>query len=81
MRKLLIPFVIVGCLCVVGCQDNRVKRGSSLLRVKTETAKKEFNEAETAEAKVKVAEEYFETAPALVNAIDDYVHGRNPDDK
>lgn len=81
MRKILIPAILLCCLALTGCpKDARAKRGSSLLRAKTDTAEQELKDAKTPEAKVKVAEDYFETAPGLVNAIDDYMHGREPAD-
>jgi hypothetical protein len=41
-------------------------------------AKEEFKAADTPEKKVKVAEAYFDNAPALLGAVDDYLHGRDP---
>lgn len=83
MRRILIPFsMLVLCVALTGCpKDSRAQRGSSLLCAKTDTAKQELEDAKTPEAKIKVAEDYFETAPGLVRALDDYMHGREPEEK
>lgn len=77
MRKFLLPGVLLACL-LTGCVDARVKRASSLSKVKVDVAKEEFDKAKTDADKVKVAGDYFETAPKLIGAVDDYLHGREP---
>jgi len=76
MRKIFL-LALVFCF-MTGCVDDRVKRASSLSRVKVTVAKEEFKAADTPEKKVKVAEAYFDNAPALLGAVDDYLHGRDP---
>jgi hypothetical protein len=77
MRKIL--FVLVLACCLTGCEkDARAQRASSLSKVKVDVAKAEFKAADTPEKKVKVAEVYFDNAPALIGAVDDYMHGRDP---
>lgn len=66
-------------LCLTGCQhDDRARRGSSLLDAKTRTAAKQIKDATTPEAKAAIADEYFEGAPELTKALDDYLQGRKP---
>ncbi len=66
-------------LLLTGCpKDDRAKRAASLNRVQVETAKKEYEAAPTPEKKDEVAKEYFETAPALIGVVDDYMQGRKP---
>jgi hypothetical protein len=78
MRKSLLLGVLLCCL-FTGCEaDSRVKRASALSVVKVETAKAEFDAAKTPEEQIKVAKNYFMTAPVLLQAVDDYVHGRQP---
>ena len=76
MRNFLIIPVIALALC--SCVDQRTKRASSLANVETQTAKKEYKAAKTPEEKVKVADEYFDTCPDLIQTVDDYLHGREP---
>jgi hypothetical protein len=76
MRKIFL-IVLISCF-LTGCVDDRCKRASSLSRVKVEVAKEEFKAADTPEKKTKVAEAYFDNAPALIGAVDDYLHGRDP---
>lgn len=76
MRNFLIVPVFVLLLC--GCIDARTKRASSLANVATQTAKREYEAADTPEKKVRVADEYFKEIPPIINAVDDYIHGREP---
>ena len=76
MRKILLALFVV--CAVSGCVDDRTKRASSLSKVKVDVAKTEFNAADTPEKKIKIAGDYFDNAPALIGAVDDYIHGRDP---
>jgi hypothetical protein len=76
MRKILL-LTLVFCF-LAGCTDDRAKRASSLSKVKVDVAKTEFNAADTPEKKIKIAGDYFDNAPALIGAVDDYLHGRDP---
>lgn len=76
MRKCLLICLLV--LCASGCVDDRIKRASSLTRTKAEVAKKEFEAAKTPEEKIAIAENWFNSAPKMLSAIDDYLWGRPP---
>jgi hypothetical protein len=80
MRRLCVSLAVLSlCLLLTGCPaDARIKRQSSLLDVKTKVAAEEFKAAATPEAKIKVAETWFETAPKMTQVLDDYLHGRKP---
>lgn len=78
MRFLPIVFVL---LLVSGCVDSRTRRAANLGYTKVKVSKQEFKDAPTAEAKVKVADEYFETAEPMMKAVADYVNGADPDAK
>ena len=70
---------LLAVLCLVGCaKDVRIQRASSLLNVKTQVATKEFQAAKEPAAKLAVAEEYFKNASEFTQAMDDYMHGRDP---
>jgi hypothetical protein len=73
-------FALITLLVLLtGCpKDERIKRQSSLLNVKTQVTAKEFNDAPTPEKKVEVAKEYFDTAPKMTQVLDDYMAGREP---
>lgn len=71
----LVPLL---CLVTAGCVDDRVKRASSVLNAKTQTAAKEFGAAATPEAKAAVAARYFDNAPDMTQVLDDYLFGRKP---
>jgi hypothetical protein len=71
----LIPLVL---LFASGCVDDRVKRASSVLNAKTQVANEEFDKATTPEAKIKVANDYFKTAPAMTQVLQDYLTGVDP---
>ena len=81
-RNLMLAAIVLNLLAMAanltGCADVRAKRASSMVCVKLSTAADEFKAAATPEAKVKVAQQYFETAGPLVNIVDDYLHGRKP---
>jgi hypothetical protein len=80
MRIRRVLSVVLFLVLAAGCgADARAKRASSLNRVKLTVAAKEYKEAATPEAKLKVAEGYFDSAVPLVNVVDDYLHGRKPD--
>jgi len=80
-RPLFFP-VYLGALILLACmlggcaKDARIRRSSSLLNVKTQTATREWNAALTAEEKIKVGEEYFRNAYQFTETLDDYLHGR-----
>lgn len=76
----LIPVVLV-LLFLVGCVDARTRRAANLGYTKVKVSSQEYKEAETPEAKIKVADEYFETAEPLMKAVADYVNGVDPDVK
>lgn len=80
MRKLSVSLAVLAlCLLLTGCPaDARIQRQSSLLNVKTKVAAEEFKAAATPEAKVKVAETWFENAPAMTQVLDDYLQGKKP---
>jgi len=71
--------ILVTLLFVSGCAvDDRVKRASTVLNAKTQVASNELDKADTPEAKVKVAEDYFKTAPAMTQVLQDYLTGTDP---
>lgn len=76
MRKLF--FVALLALVMTGCIDDRIKRQGSLLNVKTQVAAKEYKAADTPDNKNAVADEYFRTAPAMTQVMDDYLQGKDP---
>ena len=78
MKKILLAIALLALLS--GCIDERTKRASNLLETKTEVAADEFGKASTDAAKVEVAKEYFVNAPKLAKALNQYLHGVNPDD-
>lgn len=65
-------------LVLSGCTDARTKSATALLNAKTQTAAIEYSSAATPEAKDAVAKDYFKSAPAFTQVIDDYAHGRQP---
>jgi len=78
-KSLWFVSVFLACCLLAGCSsDKRIQRASALSVVKVETSKAEFEAAETPDAKIKVANDYFMTAPVLLRAVDDYTHGRDP---
>jgi PBP1b-binding outer membrane lipoprotein LpoB len=76
MKKLALVALLA--LILTGCIDDRIKRQSSLLNVKTQVAAKEYKAADTPDKKVAVADEYFRTAPAMTQIMDDYMQGKDP---
>jgi len=71
--------VVLLALALAGCSiDDRVKRQGSLLNIKTSVAAKEYKAADTPEKKVVVADEYFRSAPAMTQVLDDYLQGKDP---
>jgi len=72
---LLLPLL---CLSLSGCVDDRIKRASSLLNVKTQVAAKEFEAATTPALKAEVAKRYFDNAPTMTQVLEDYMFGRKP---
>lgn len=78
-KSLWLVGAFLACCLLTGCPaDKRIQRASALSVVKVETAKAEFEAAPTPEAQIKVAKNYFMTAPVLLQAVDDYTHGREP---
>lgn len=75
MRTLTIAVVLVA---LSGCTDSRTKSATALLNAKTQTAATEYSTATSPEAKDAVAKDFFKTAPAYTQVIDDYTHGRQP---
>jgi hypothetical protein len=80
MRRVAATFAALFLLAfLTGCPaDARIKRQASLLNVKTAVASEEFKAAATPEAKVKVAETWFENAPKMTQVLDDYLQGKKP---
>ena len=72
---ILIPLVL---LFASGCIDDRIKRESSVLNAKTQVANEEFDKATTPEAKIQIAKDYFRTAPAMTQVLQDYLTGAQP---
>lgn len=71
--------VLLLSLFLCGCPaDSRVKRQASLLNVKTATAAAEFKAAPTDADKVKVADEYFRSAPLMTQVVEDWFFNRKP---
>lgn len=74
--KMLLPLVLLFLL--PACVDGRIKEASSLVNTKTVVTAKEYKAAKTPEEKVKIADEYFDTAPRLTQVLEDYMYGREP---
>lgn len=70
--------LFLALMSLTSCTDARAKRAGSLLKIKTQVAKTEFEQAKTDADKVKVAKEWFDTAPRLTDTLDDYLQGRKP---
>ena len=64
-----------------GCVDRRVKEASNLNSIKVVVAEKEFEAAKTSEEKLKIAKEYFATAPRLIKVVDDALWGRKAEEQ
>ncbi len=79
MRQNILLLCLFLCLILTGCtKDARAKRATSLLNVKTQVAKAEFEQAKTDVEKVAVAKQWFDTAPRYTQAVDDYMQGKQP---
>lgn len=76
--KVLGVLLLLGLLS--GCVDDRVLRLSSLLAVKTATARKEFEAAPTDAKKAEVARAYFDNSPAMTKLLYEYLRGVEPTD-
>jgi hypothetical protein len=76
--KLTIVFVL---LLAAGCVDSRIKRAANLNVVKAKVAQAEMKAAVDPVAKVKVAEQYFDSNIPLLEAVDEYMQGVDPDAK
>jgi hypothetical protein len=74
IKFLLLSFLLLG---LAGCVDGRIKQAASLSNVKAQVTAKEYKAAKTPEEKLKIAEEYFNTAPRLTQVVEDYLYGRN----
>lgn len=81
-KSLLFLSLLGGVMLLsLGCIDPRMKREISLTNVMVSTAAEEFKKSTTDGAKLKVAQDYFEVAPAHTQVIEDYAFGRKPAEK
>lgn len=75
---MLCGVAVVSCLLLSACVDGRIKEAASLVNVKTSVTAKEYKAAKTPEEKIKIADEYFDTAPRLTQVLEDHMYGREP---
>ena len=84
MKKInlwLLGVSMVALISMSGClfgTDENVKRGVSLMNVKTHVFQQEFNSAATPDAKINTAKEYLSDVVTLTQSLDDYYQGRAP---
>ncbi len=78
LKLMLIGLAVSILILLPGCMDDRIRRQISLLNVKTQTARDEFNAVPTAEEKNNVASTYFNDAPAMTQVLEDYAFKRQP---
>lgn len=74
MRYIIIAVLVI----VTGCVDARVKRASNAMKIATEQAKKDLDNAKTDEERKAIVDMYFKHAPQIAQVIDDYLNGRKP---
>lgn len=76
--KLKMVVLILVTLTLSGCMDDRIRRQTSLLDIKTKTAAHDFSVAITPEARIEIAQDYFKDAPAMTEVLVDYAFSQQP---